>query len=73
VAGDLRQPAGDEEDLDEDGRVADDLDVDRRELADDGDPVGARGAEDDSDRQRAADADPATLSVAFSPSQKSGM
>ena len=53
----LRQPEEEEEDLDEDRRVPDHLDVDRGELADDRDAVGARGAEDEPDQERADDRD----------------
>src|SRR5262249_1646328 len=45
------------EDLDEDRRVADHLDVDGRELAGDRDPVCARGAEHDPDCVGAGDRD----------------
>ena len=53
----LRQPVVEEEDLDEDRRVADHLDVDRGELADDRDPVRARGAEDEPDEEGSDDRD----------------
>ena len=53
----LRQRVEDHEDLDEDRRVPDHLDVDGRELADDRDPVGARGAEHEPDREGADDRD----------------
>ena len=46
-----------QEDLDEDRRVADHLDVDGGELADDRDAVRARGAERDPDHERAGDRD----------------
>ena len=51
---DLRKREVDHEDLDEDRRVSDDLDVDRGELADDRDAVRTRGAEDDADEEAPA-------------------
>ena len=53
----LRQREEEHEDLDENRRVPDDLDVGGGELADDGDAIGARGAEHDADRGRAGDRD----------------
>src|SRR5881397_3816813 len=61
------QRARDEEDLDEDWRVADHLDVDRRDPADDGDAMGAGRTEQDPDRERAGDADPRDLQRLFEP------
>ena len=54
---DLRKREEEEEDLDEDRGVADDLDVDRRELADHRDTVRARGSEDEPDDEGAGDRD----------------
>ena len=52
-----RQPVIEQEDLHEDRRVANHLDVDRGELAHDRDPVRARRSEDEADRRRAGDSD----------------
>jgi hypothetical protein len=51
----LREREEEHEDLHEDRRVADDLDVDGGDLADDRDAVGAGGAERQADRERAGD------------------
>ena len=67
----LRQRVEDQEDLDEDRRVADDLDVDRRELAHDRDPVRAGGAEDEADHERAGDRDRRDLQRVDEPSRSS--
>ena len=54
---DRRQREEEEDDLDEDRRVADDLDVDAAELAQHGDAVGADRAEHEPDRRREDDPD----------------
>jgi hypothetical protein len=63
----VRQRAGDEEDLHEDRRIADDLDVDRRQPADHRDAVRAGGAERHADRERAGDADAGDLERLLQP------
>ena len=52
-----REPEVEEEDLDEDRRVPDDLDVHRRELAHDGDAVRPSRAEHEPDEERTDDRD----------------
>ena len=54
---DLRQAVEEEEDLDEDRRVPDHLDVDRRELADDGHAMRPRRAENEPDHKGTGDRD----------------
>ncbi len=54
---DLRQAVVEEEDLDEDRRVPDHLDVDRRELADHGYAMRPGRAEDEPDDERTGDRD----------------
>jgi hypothetical protein len=60
-----RQAVVEEEDLDEDRRVADHLDIERGELADERDARSARGAEHDPDRECAADPDARDLERAL--------
>ncbi len=66
---DLREREVEHEDLDEDRRVPDRLDVDAGELAHDRDAVGTRGAQDEPDDESAGDTDRRRLERAPHPGE----